>query len=123
MAELRWARLRVEAPCSLRRGAWYRVVEVGNDEVLINVNGKPQAVSRDLVEVQDVLPKRWTVVRSSIPARGLSPVSRDGYVVCPRCRHRAPMPAKTTPSLRCPRCNEMSEIAWDEKYLGRVSNP
>ena len=122
MGELRWARLRVETRCNLRRGAWYRVVEVGDAEVLININGKPQAVSRDLVEVQDALPKRWTVVRSSIPARGLSPVTREGYVVCPRCRHRAPMPAKTTASLRCPRCNETSEIAWDERYLGRLSN-
>lgn len=120
---MRWARLRVETRCNLRRGAWYRVVEMGNDEVLLNVNGQPQAVSTELVEVQDVPPKRWTVVRSSVPARGLSPVTRDGYVVCPRCQHRAHMPAKTTASLRCPRCNETSAIAWDEKYLGRVSNP
>lgn len=123
MADVQWARLRVETRCNLRKGAWYRVVEASNEQVLVNVNGKPQAISREWVEVQNGRPKRWTVVRSGAPARALSPVSREGYVVCPCCGHRAPMPAKTTVSLRCPRCSDASEIAWDEKYLGRLSNP
>ena len=38
MTELEWARLKVEGPYPLRRGAWYRVTEVFPDEVVLPDN-------------------------------------------------------------------------------------
>jgi len=38
MTELEWARLKVEGPYPLRRGAWYRVTEFFPDEVVVDVN-------------------------------------------------------------------------------------
>src|SRR6266705_2176827 len=40
------------------------------------------------------------------------------YGVCPSCRHRAPLHGAPQ-ILRCPRCNELFHVAWDELYLGQ----
>jgi len=69
MDELRWARLRVDTRCNLRRGAWYRVVRMESDQVFLNVNGQSEPISLDLLEVQSAAPERWTVVRAGVPAR------------------------------------------------------
>ncbi len=40
IAAVNWARLKVDGPYRLRRGAWYAVRAVANDEVLVHVSGK-----------------------------------------------------------------------------------
>jgi len=52
-------------------------------------------------------PREWTVARTT----GAS----DPYLVCPSCRHRAHLPDGRVATLRCPRCNELFTIAWDDR--------
>src|SRR5437867_2610535 len=59
-----WARLRVDFNCGLRRGAWYRVVQVAGNDAMLELTPEPVPV-----------PRRW-FARSSWGAR--------------RCREREP---------------------------------
>ena len=52
-------------------------------------------------------PREWTVARTNHGS--------DPYLVCPSCRHRANLPDGQASSLRCPRCNELFTIAWDDR--------
>jgi hypothetical protein len=114
----RWARLKAPGPYPLRRGAWYPVRNALRDEAVLDVNGKPVSVPQSVIELIDSPPRRWTVVAS--PANAVLIPANWGthYVVCPSCRHRAPLQG-TPATMRCPRCNEVFGIAWDEAYLGR----
>src|SRR3989441_6262608 len=58
-----WARLKVDGPYRLRRGAWYAVRAGANDEVLVHVSGKWVRVPWAAGEVAGSLPTRWAVVR------------------------------------------------------------
>ena len=113
-----WARLKVDGPYRLRRGAWYAVRAVANDEVLVHVSGKWVRVPWAAVEVTEALPSRWTVVPRPPNAVMIPPSWGPHYAVCPRCRHRAPLQARLE-TMQCPRCGKLSSVAWDEAYLGR----
>src|SRR5690349_5453020 len=115
---LRWARPKVASPYPLRRGAWYPVTRVVKDDVDVDVHGKLVSVPRSVIELVDTPPRRWTVVPRP-PNAVLLPANWGAqYVVCHNCRHRAPL-SGAPPAMRCPRCNELFPIAWDEAYLGR----
>lgn len=105
--------------CALRRGAWYRVISLTADAVVLNVSGQPVSVERRLIEIRDARPRRWTVVRLPQNAAPPARVFRDGYGVCPRCQNRCPLPRPDVKELRCPRCEASAEVAWEEQYLGR----
>jgi uncharacterized C2H2 Zn-finger protein len=116
-SSLHWARLKAEGPYPLRRGAWYRVTKFASTEVLLDVNRLPVIVPRSAVELVGTPPRHWTVVVRPANAVRLPQSWGDRYLVCPSCRARAPVPG--APILRCPRCNSLFPVAWDEKYLGR----
>ena len=100
MTAVNWARLKVDGPYRLRRGAWYAVRAVANDEVLVHVSGKWVRVPWPAVEVTESLPSRWTVV--------------------PRPANAVMIPASWGAHYAvCPRCGKLSPVAWDEAYLGR----
>jgi hypothetical protein len=88
----------------LRAGAWYSVVGRTPKEVQLAVRGRTVSISRALVELRDTAPSEWTVLH---PSGG-----RESYMVCPACRHRAPLPERQVATLRCPRCNGAFAIAW-----------
>ena len=46
-----WARVRARTNCQLRRGAWYRVVELAPVEVVLEVNRRLLRVPRPFVQV------------------------------------------------------------------------
>lgn len=115
--ELQWARLRADRECKLRRGAWYRVVSIGEERVVVRVNARPVTIARDLVELRGPPPDRWSVVRRPRTPEQLPEVFRDGYAVCPRCGHRVPLLRKEPVTLPCPKCHLVAEVAWDERYL------
>jgi hypothetical protein len=104
----KWARLHTPARCGLRWGAWYPVVALTPQDAQLWVRGRPIKVARSLLELRSTPPREWTVVR--ITRAGVP----DPYLVCPSCRHRAPVPDVTVTSRRCPRCNELFAIAWDD---------
>jgi hypothetical protein len=111
-----WARLQVRAICGLRWGAWYPVTGLTARDAQVQVRGRPVVVSRALLELRTTPSQQWTVVAPGVdPKRPLAGV-RDGYVVCPGCRHRETTPELRVPTLRCPRCNGAFSIAWHEPY-------
>ncbi len=117
MAELQWARLKGVANCGLRRGAWYRVLELTPRDAVLEVQRKPLSLPRHSLQFLSVPPYTWTVVAQPHDARGLAAAWGGTYVVCPSCRNRAPL--KGSPQrLRCPRCNGLFRVAWEEWFIG-----
>jgi len=109
-----WARLRVDVDCPLRRGAWYPVERLRPTQVTLEVLGATVSVARQSLDIVSAPPRRWSVVpRPKNP--GLFPgVVR--YGVCPNCRARVPLTEQPV-ILRCTRCDEVFDIAWEEQYF------
>ena len=107
MRVAQWARLQTPARCGLRWGAWYPVMGLTAREAKLWVRGRSQAVARSLLELRNTPPREWTVARTKDAS--------DPYLVCPSCRHRAHLPDGRVATLRCPRCNELFTIAWDDR--------
>jgi LSD1 subclass zinc finger protein len=116
-ADTQWARLRIDVDSVLRRGAWYRVLSVTPDQVSLSINAKPVLIARDTVELRRGTPSRWTVLVRPTRVTRVALNFHDGYVVCPSCRNRLPLPRRAAVALRCPRCNVLSDVGWDELYL------
>jgi hypothetical protein len=114
-----WARLQVNTPSPLRRGAWYRIVKLTSVEATVNVKGKPVAVPRAQVELASEPVLRWSVVPAPKNAPRFPSNWGPRYAVCPNCRERAPLVGEPT-TLRCQRCNGSYEVAWDEPYLAKA---
>ena len=116
MAELEWARLKVEGPYPLRRGAWYRVTEFFPDEVVVDINRKPVTLPLSLLDLRGGLPRRWTIVPRPTNAVRLPERLGERYGVCPSCKSRAPL--RGSPRMMpCPRCRGVFPVGWDEQYL------
>ncbi len=100
--------------CPLRRGAWYRVVTVTPLEAVVDVQGESVSVALPFVEIRTVPPREWTVVRQVQGSPRAPDTLLSGCVVCPSCRHRAVLPFARVSKLRCPGCNQLFPIAWEE---------
>ncbi len=116
MSVVRWARLQVSANCGLRLGAWYPVTALTVREAHVRIHGRIAKVPRDLLEFRTTPPREWTVVRGPLSVARVPASVREGYLVCPNCRHRDPLPDARSGATRCPRCNEVFAVAWDEPY-------
>jgi hypothetical protein len=95
---VQWARINRSARVPMRRGAWYRVLRAGGDEVAVVVRYRPVLVPRLAVEVRETPPTSWTQVAVE---------GGDSYFVCPHCATRvhAPRDCSSRPSLECPQCD------------------
>ena len=114
-----WARLNADQSCGLRRGAWYRVVRLTPDEAVLQVPRREQVrVPRRFVETLSNRPRHWTVVprRREADAEPAPVGWHARYAVCPACRTRAPITGYAA-DMRCPSCDGVFSIAWEEKYL------
>ena len=89
----RWARLRDDVRrCQLRRGAWYPVLSLGPDEVVVVVRHESVILPQTYLEIVTTRPDRWTVI------------SAERYAVCPNCAQRVAV--GTAPErMRCGRCS------------------
>ena len=117
--EFQWARLQVNAPLPLRRGAWYRIVKLTSMEATLNVKGKPLPVPRGQLQLSAEPVLQWTVVPAPRSAPRFPSSWGQQYAVCPSCRERAPLLGQPT-SMRCLRCNGLFDVAWDEHYLTKA---
>jgi len=110
-----WARLRARTTCPLRRGAWYRVVQLTDAEAILDVNGRPLSVPRAFLQVLPIRPRMWSVV---LRLRGaVTPPASWGprYGVCPRCCARAPL-HQGSATMRCPACAFAFVIGWSDSH-------
>ena len=108
-----FARVQDDVPLKLRRGAWYRVLELNDLQAVIEVNHRRIGVLRAWLEIQQRPPQRWSVVEGSKDNRKAPPHLRGTYGVCPNCRARAPLP-KRAKAHQCAKCRGEFEINWAE---------
>ena len=108
-----FARLQADVPLKMRRGAWYRVLQLTDLQAVIEVNHRRVGVLRAWLEIQPRPPQRWSVVAGSKDNHKAPPQLRGTYGVCPNCRARAPLP-KRVRTLECNRCRQEFEINWSE---------
>src|SRR5438094_8936629 len=62
MAGMQWARLQANLNIRLRRGAWYRIRQVGPLQAVLEVRGQPLQVPSAFLQIVETPPRRWTVV-------------------------------------------------------------
>ena len=110
-----WARVGPSGAHTLRRGAWYPVVRITtSNNVVLDVNRHNNPVDPPLLEIRNHPPERWTIVQCEprvIERLGrLFPLT---YAVCPSCRHRQGIEARTN-EMTCARCHKTAAMAWDE---------
>ncbi len=107
-----FARIQDDVPLKLRKGAWYRVVELNDLQAVIEVNRRKVSVLRAWLEIRDRPPQRWAVVEGKDNQKAPPPL-RGLYGVCPNCRARTPLPKKAR-TLVCKKCGNEFEIDWAE---------
>ena len=108
-----FARVQADVPLKLRKGAWYRVLEINDLQAVIEVNRRKVGVLRAWLEIRDRPPQRWAVVEGAKDNAKAPPPLRGTYGVCPNCRARAPMP-KRAQAHQCKKCGQEFEIDWAE---------
>jgi ribosomal protein L37AE/L43A len=108
-----WARVRSRAECPLRRGAWYRVVDVTPVEAILEVNNHLLHIPRAWVQILPLRPPLWSVVEGSRDATGQEAGTQATYGVCPNCAARAAL-HRTAATWRCQRCGTVSTIGWSD---------
>ena len=84
-----WARVRARAECPLRRGAWYRVVDLTPVEAYLDVNHRLLHIPRAFVQVLPLRPPLWSIVAG--PRSGDGAGAPRVYGVCPSCCSRTPI--------------------------------
>ena len=112
----RWARLRVDVNCGLRRGAWYPVVRFVKDRAVLDVTDDRVPVARGLLQTTFTQPLQWSIVPLPDDAVNVPPEWGGRYLVCPACRARAPLSGHPM-DVPCPHCGGVFRVAWDEHYL------
>src|SRR6059058_2583533 len=116
MTGFQFARLKIEGPYPLRRGAWYRVTDETSETVVFDVNRRPVTVPRSLVELVGGPPRLWTIVPRPVNAVRVPAHWGWWYAVCPSCKHRSALNAAPQ-TMRCPRCKGVFRFAREESYL------
>jgi len=109
----RWARVRGDINCRVRRGAWYQVVQLTTDLAILEVGDRAMSVPRELLHIAPVRPRSWSVVRRPYDAVDVPRSWGSRYGVCFACQHRMPLDHDQT-EARCDRCGAAGPIAWRE---------
>ena len=117
MTDVQWARVQGGVNRRLRRGAWYRVATLSDDQAVLEVNRQRVAVPLAALQIVAAPPQSWSVVARPADAKSLAAQWGEKYAVCPGCRNRAQL--KHAPqTLHCPRCEQTFRVAWGEWFVG-----
>ena len=117
MSEVQWARVQGDVNWRLRRGAWYRIATLTEDQALLEVNRQRVAVPRATLQIAAAPPQYWSIVPRPADAKSLAAQWGEKYAVCPRCRNRAQV-KQMQQTLRCPRCEQTFRVLWGEWFVG-----
>ena|SRR2546423_376901 len=112
----RWARMRDEFRCRLRRGAWYPVLSAASEAVVLDVHGMPLSVHQSYLELTFARPTRWSIVARSPDAVMIPESWGAWYAVCPSCGAREPI-RQVTGAMVCTRCGQGFPMDWREDAL------
>lgn len=107
-----WARVRAGTESPLRRGAWYRVVELTPAEAVLDVNQRLLRCPRSFLQILPLRPPMWSLVRRR-PEDADPAATGQRYAVCPNCCDRRPV-RDSAPTMRCPHCGSVFAIAWSD---------
>lgn len=109
----RWARVKGDVNCRVRRGAWYQVSHLTAEVALLEVGDRSVSVPRDLLKIVFVRPRSWSVVPRPYDAVEVPRNWGSRYGVCPNCKHRMPLDYDQAVA-RCERCSIAGPVAWRE---------
>ena len=91
-------------------------------EAVVAVEGAtPLSVPRPYLDIRTARPAEWTVLRNPAVAARTPFAFRRGYLICPGCSERVPLPQSHLQEQLCPRCSHIFPIAWSEHYLEDIS--
>lgn len=110
----RWARVKGDVNCRVRRGAWYEVAQLTPDVAVLRCGQQSVSVPRDLLHIALVRPRRWSVVRRPYDAVDVPRAWGARYGVCPACTNRMPLDYDQM-EAHCDRCGAAGSIAWREE--------
>ncbi len=101
----------------LRRGAWYPVLEIDGEGVLIEVDHMPMRFRKEELRLRDDRPSMWSVVtRTGVMRPTLAgPKMVTSYAVCPDCTGRQEFEGQPE-TLMCVRCRRAAKVDWSTKY-------
>lgn len=103
-----WARVRARSTAPLRRGAWYRVLELDGRAATLDVNSRLLRFRRPLLQILPIRPPAWSVVAALNDA-----APGDRYGVCPSCCDRARLEPGAR-AMRCRRCGGRFAVLWSD---------
>ena len=106
-----WARLQGDLNVRLRRGAWYRITQLGPLQAVVEVRGRSLAVPSAFLQVVDSPPRTWSVVTRPSDAVHLPRNFGDRYAVCPSCRARQAIGGRPR-SMACQSCGGEFRVTW-----------
>jgi hypothetical protein len=115
MAGMQWARLQADLNLRLRRGAWYRITQLGALQTVVEVSGRSVPVPSAFLQIVETPPRRWTVVPRPSDAVRLPRSWGDCYAVCPKCRERQAIDGHPK-RMQCARCKGRFDVGWNEPY-------
>ncbi len=116
MTSEKWARLREDVYCGLRRGAWYRILFAGHEYVAVDVERERLLIPREVLEFAAERPAVWAVVLHSRESVSFPPRYGRNFAVCPNCRSRQ-VPIGRPNMLRCQQCNGLFEVGWQHPIV------
>jgi hypothetical protein len=114
-----WARVKPPGAYSLRRGAWYPVLENNGDgsEVVLDLSHRIVVIPCRNLQIRGDHPTCFSVVikrpEDPNPARGTAQDLGLEYAVCPLSHTRVRLSGHPE-FLECPKCGYEFPVAWDE---------
>jgi hypothetical protein len=108
---MQWGRLQIDYNLDIRRGAWYRIRQLGALQAVIDVQGHQVELPTPFLEVVERPPQRWSVVPRPRDAVRLPSSWGDRYGVCPSCCERQQIAGRPR-HMTCRRCRREFPIGW-----------
>ncbi len=113
-----WARVEPPGAYSLRRGAWYPVLDdTASTEVVLDITQRQVVIPRHHLRIRRHRPECFSVVVRSEedhnPMRGKPEDLGHTYAVCPLSSSRIRLSGHPE-QLECPNCGHRFKVAWSD---------